>query len=152
MNHPWVLDRFAAVDRKDIDGFIDMLTDDHVFIFGGRPPVVGKDDARSVVLQFWSMIGRLRHNIWRVREVGDFVTVEALIEYERLDGKVVLVPCCDVILVRDGKLCEQRAYLDQAAIFADLPDGSTAFEDAWIPDPAAARAALDLAETPDTRP
>jgi ketosteroid isomerase-like protein len=144
MENAWVLERFAAVDRKDIDGFIDMLSDDHQFIFGARPPVVGKADARAVVLHFWDMIGRLRHNIWRVREAGDIVYVEALIEYERLDGKVVLVPCCDVVRHRDGKLCEQRAYLDQTAIFADLSTGEHGYKDHWIDDIPTARKALGL--------
>lgn len=117
----WVLERFRAVDRKDIDGFINMLTDDHVFLFGGRPPVVGKDDAREQVLIFWSMIGRLKHNIWRVTEVGELIFVEANVDYERPDGTWVTVPCCDVIRIRGDKICEQRAYLDQSAVFADEP-------------------------------
>ena len=73
----WVLERFRAVDRKDIDGFIDMLTDDHRFLFGSRPPVIGKVEAREQVLHFWSLIGRLRHNVRRVTEAGEFVFVEA---------------------------------------------------------------------------
>lgn len=149
MKNAWVLDRFAAVDRKDIDGFIDMLSEDHRFIFGARPPVVGKADARTVVNHFWAMIGRLRHNIWRVREAGDIVTVEALIEYERLDGKVVLVPCCDVVRHNGHELIEQRAYLDQTAIFADLSNGEHAYKDRWIDDIPAARAALGLAPEPE---
>ena len=119
----WVLERFRAVDRKDIDGFIDMLTDDHKFVFGTRPPVVGKDEARTVVLHFWSLIGRLRHNIRRVTEAGELIFVEADVDYERLDGKVVTVPCCDVIRTRGYKLCEQRAYLDQSPVWAGLSEG-----------------------------
>lgn len=115
----WVLRRFAAVDAKDIDGFLDMLTDDHRFVFGGRPPVIGKPDAREQVLHFWTMIGRLRHNIWRVTAVGDLVFVEADVDYERLDGHSVTVPCCDVIRIRGDKICEQRAYLDQGPVWAD---------------------------------
>lgn len=149
MKNAWVLERFAAVDRKDIDGFIDMLSDDHQFIFGARPPVIGKNDARVVVNHFWALIGRLRHNIWRVREVGDIVYVEALIEYERLDGKVVLVPCCDVVRHNGSELIEQRAYLDQTAIFADLSRDEHPFKDYWIDDIPAARAALDLAPEPE---
>lgn len=149
MNNAWVLDRFAAVDRKDIDGFIDMLSADHRFIFGDRPPVIGKEDARTIVNHFWTMIGRLRHNIWRVREAGDIVYVEALIEYERLDGKVVLVPCCDVVRHNGSELIEQRAYLDQTAIFADLSSGEHPYKDRWTDDIPAARAALGLAPEPE---
>lgn len=119
MSDHWVLERFRAVDRKDIDGFIDMLTDDHKFIFGSRPPVIGKDDAREQVLFFWTLIGRLKHNIWRVTEAGDLIFVEANVDYERLDGQWVTVPCCDVIRIRGDKICEQRAYLDQSPVFAE---------------------------------
>ena len=120
MNDHWVLERFRAVDRKDIDGFIDMLTDDHKFIFGSRPPVIGKEDAREQVLFFWTLIGRLKHNIWRVSEVGDdLIFVEANVDYERPDGLWVTVPCCDVIRIRGDKICEQRAYLDQSPVFAE---------------------------------
>jgi ketosteroid isomerase-like protein len=115
----WVLRRFAAVDRKDIDGFIDMLTDDHRFVFGGRPAVIGKADARAQVLHFWSLIGRLKHNIWRVTAIDDRVYVEAEVDYERLDGHSVTVPCCDVIRIRGDKICEQRAYLDQGPVWAE---------------------------------
>ncbi len=149
MKNSWVLERFAAVDRKDIDGFINMLSEDHRFIFGARPPVIGREDARTIVNHFWTMIGRLRHNIWRVREAGDIVYVEALIEYERLDGKVVLVPCCDVVRHNGSLLVEQRAYLDQTAIFADLSGGDHAFKDRWIDSIPEARKALGLAPHPE---
>lgn len=149
MRNGWILERFAAVDRKDIDGFIDMLSEDHKFIFGARPPVVGKNDAREVVNYFWTLIGRLRHNIWRVREAGDIAYVEALIEYERLDGNVVLVPCCDVVRHNGSLLVEQRAYLDQTAIFADLSTGEHVYKDHWIDSIPEARKALGLAPKPE---
>lgn len=124
----WVLRRFAAVDAKDIDGFIDMLTDDHRFVFGGRPPAIGKDVAREQVLHFWSLIGRLKHNIRRVAAIDDLVYVEADVDYERLDGHSVIVPCCDVIRVRGDKICEQRAYLDQSAVWAGLAGSHVPWE------------------------
>jgi ketosteroid isomerase-like protein len=150
MKNIWALQRFAAVDRKDIDGFVNMLTDDHRFHFGARPAIIGKSDARAAVVHFWTMIGRLRHNIWRVREAGNIAYVEALIEYERLDGKVVLVPCCDVMVMRDGQFCEQRAYLDQGAIFApDLTAAGHVYKDRWIDEIPTARAALGLGPKPE---
>lgn len=129
MQDHWVLERFAAVDRKDIDGFINMLTDDHRFLFGGRPAVIGKADARKQVLLFWSMIGRLRHNIWRVTVAADdLIFVEANVDYERLDGYCVTVPCCDVIRTRGKLICEQRAYLDQSPVMAATLDQHVSWE------------------------
>lgn len=126
----WVLERFRAVDRKDIDGFLDMLTEDHRFLFGDRPPAIGKAQAREQVLHFWSLIGRLRHNVRRVTEAGDLLFVESDVDYERLDGGMVTVPCCDVLRVRDGKLCEQRAYLDQSPVWAEVAEGAIGFDQA----------------------
>ncbi len=123
-----MLERFAAVDRKDIDGFINMLTDDHSFVFGGRPPAIGKAVAREQVLHFWSLIGRLRHNIWRMNVIGDLIYVEADVDYERLDGHSVTVPCCDVIRTRGNLICEQRAYLDQSAVWAELTGAPVLWE------------------------
>jgi ketosteroid isomerase-like protein len=129
MQDHWVLRRFAAVDAKDIDGFVDMLSEDHRFIFGGRQPVVGKADARAQVLLFWAQIKRLRHNIWRLSVVGELVYVEANVDYERLDGHAVTVPCCDVIKTRGDKICEQRAYLDQSPIWAAWDGAPVRFDD-----------------------
>jgi ketosteroid isomerase-like protein len=124
----WVLRRFAVVDAKDIDGFIDMLTEDHRFVFGARAPAIGKTEAREQVLHFWSLIGRLRHNIRRVTAIDDLVYVEADVDYERLDGHSVTVPCCDVIRIRGDRICEQRAYLDQAPVWTDAVERHVPFE------------------------
>ena len=81
------------------------------------------------MLHFWSLIGRLRHNIRRVTEAGELVFVEADVDYERLDGRMVTVPCCDVIRTRGRKLCEQRAYLDQNPIWAETTEGGARFKE-----------------------
>lgn len=129
MTDHWVLRRFSAVDAKDIDGFLDLLTVDHRFTFGARPPVIGKAAAREQVLHFWSLIGRLRHNIRRLTVATDeLIFVEADVDYERLDGHSVTVPCCDVIRVRGKLICEQRAYLDQSAVWAEAVERHVPWE------------------------
>jgi hypothetical protein len=54
------------------------------------------------------------------------------------------VPCCDVIRIRGDKLCEQRAYLDQTAVWADLNTGQTKFKARWNDDVGSARRELGL--------
>lgn len=117
----WILKSFAAIDAKDIDSFIDMLTDDHRFVFGHRSPVIGKVDAREQILHFWSLIGRIRHNIKRLTIASeDLVFVESEIDYERLDGHSVTLPGCVAIGTRGSLICEQRAYLDQSPLWAEI--------------------------------
>lgn len=117
MTHPILDERFKAVDSKDLSGFLDLLTDDHVLVFGNREPVYGKETAGRQVEQFWAMIGGLKHNIQSIREVGDTAFVESLIDYKRLDGRVVRVPCCDVFVMEGDKIRETRAYLDQSPLW-----------------------------------
>lgn len=111
--------RFDAVDAMDLDALLALHSPDGRLIFGARPPVVGRKAAAEQIRAFWSQIAGLRHNLVRVSAVGTLAFVESLIDYERLDGRVVTVACCDVFTVRDGLIVETRAYLDQSAVFAD---------------------------------
>lgn len=111
--------RFDAVDAMDIESFLAVHLDNGRLLFGARPPVVGKKDIATQVQAFWRMIGGLRHNILRARASGPLVFVESLIDYERLDGRIVQVGCCDVFKFAGEQISETRAYLDQSEIFAD---------------------------------
>ncbi|HEX7784465.1 MAG TPA: nuclear transport factor 2 family protein [Sphingobium sp.] len=119
----WVLRSFDAIDAKDIDAFLDMLTDDHRFVLGAMPVVIGKNSAREQIVQFWELIGRIRHVVKHVSMCGTaLVFVESEIDYERLDGHCVTIPGCVAIKLRGDLICEQRAYFDQGALWAELPD------------------------------
>lgn len=117
MQDHWITKRFSVVDAKDIDGFLAMISEDHQLLFGGRPPVVGKTAAREQVLAFWAAIDSVKHNLQKIYEQDNTVIVESVVEYGRLDGKKVSVPCCDVFTIRDGLIAETRAYLDQAPVW-----------------------------------
>lgn len=110
--------RFRAVDAKDMAAFLAMLTDDHVFVFGDREPVIGKAGAQEQVAAFWSSITALHHNIQRIHRADNWIVVESVVDYERLDGRVVHVPCCDVFRTAHAKIAETHAYLDQSAVWA----------------------------------
>jgi ketosteroid isomerase-like protein len=44
--------------------------------------------------------------------VDDVVITEMAVDYERLDGRKVTLPCCNVFRVRDGLISDYRVYLD----------------------------------------
>ena len=110
--------RYASVDAKNIEEFINLLSDDHRLVFAHRAPVIGKENAREQVLEFWSMIKSVRHEITHIHDCGDTQLIEALVHYEMPDGSKHEIPCCDVMEIRSGKILEQRAYLDQSSLFA----------------------------------
>lgn len=110
-------ERFDAVDAMDIKRFLDVHTDDGILLFGGRPPVRGKQEMSTQVQEFWQAIAGLRHDVIRVRAVDSTVFVESVVTYTRLDGRSIAVACCDVVEFEGHRIRETRAYLDQSEVF-----------------------------------
>ena len=60
---------------------------------------------------------KVSHNIKARWQKGDTVVCELDLAYHRKDGKVVTVPCLDIIRLKDGKVKSLRAYLDATPAF-----------------------------------
>jgi hypothetical protein len=48
----------------------------------------------------------------------DVVIAEMNVRYERLDGRKVTLPCCNVFRVRDGLVSDYRVYVDLGPVYA----------------------------------
>jgi len=117
----WLRDLYSTIDAKDLDGFVGALSDDVVVVFGNNPPAVGKDQVRAAIGGFFGTIASMSHNFLHVYADGDTTLLEADIDYGRLDGSHVHVPCLSV-LHRDGDVVDQlRIFVDLAPVFAPLP-------------------------------
>jgi hypothetical protein len=46
------------------------------------------------------------------------VIAELDVHYQRLDGRRVTLPCCNVFRVRDGLVSDYRVYLDIGPVYA----------------------------------
>jgi ketosteroid isomerase-like protein len=109
------------IDKQDAAGFVAGLTDDVVFTFGNHPSAVGHDAVTGAVEAFWSSIGGLRHRVQDLWEVEPDVTVVwLLVDYTRLDGQVVTVPCVDILRWTGDKISDWRIVIDVAPIYAPL--------------------------------
>ncbi len=109
--------RFTAVDAMDLDAFVTLHSDDHQMVFGHRPAVVGLADMSTQVAEFWKSIQGLTHNLRRIAQTADRVYVESVVDYDRLDGRQVQVPVCDVFTIAGGRIAETRAYVDQSPVW-----------------------------------
>ena len=115
----WINDYYANIDNMRLDDFVNSHTDDVVVKFGNNPPAVGKDQVRAAIGQFWTLIGGMKHSFVNVHEAGNTTVLEADIDYTRLDGQVVTVPCASIIdRVDDGKVSGLRIYIDLAPVFS----------------------------------
>lgn len=107
---------FAAVDRRDVAGFMAFLADDCVFRFGNVPPVVGREAVGQAVAAFLAGIQALSHEICAVVEAGGCVACHGQVHYVRRDGSTLTVPFADFFTLRQGKICEYLIFIDISAL------------------------------------
>lgn len=114
-----ILDRlFGAVDRKDLDAYLACFTEDAEYKAGSLPAVFGHQAIQEFGARVIPYFDNVVHNIKDSWQEGDTVICELELTYYRKDGKVVTVPCLDVIRLKDGKVKSLRAYLDASPAFA----------------------------------
>ena len=109
---------FAALDAKDPAAITARMTDDVQMRLGNADVVEGKAKFREATDAFVASIAAIRHEITSMWSVDDVVIAEMAVHYERLDGRKVTLPCCNVFRVRDGLVFDYRVYLDIGPVYA----------------------------------
>ena len=110
------VDRFNTVwNGHDIDGILDMMTDDVIFeaSFGKDPwgsRVVGKPAVRAFLKDMMERIPDIRWDEIRHFAHPDLVTVEWLKSGTPKGGAAYKVEGCDILTIRDGKIAAKRSY------------------------------------------
>jgi ketosteroid isomerase-like protein len=109
---------FAALDAKDPAAVTAQMTDDVRMRFGNQAIVEGKARFLEATESFVASIKAIRHEISSMWSLDDVVIAEMDVHYQRLDGKKVTLPCCNVFRVRDGLVSDYRVYLDIGPVYA----------------------------------
>lgn len=109
---------FAAVDRKDAEGFAAFLTNDATFRFGNAEAVTGKAGIRDAVAGFFGSLTALSHHIERTWVAADSVACDGIVTYVRHDGLEIRLPFADVFVMRADKISEYLIYIDIAPLYA----------------------------------
>jgi len=114
---------FAAIDRKDTEGFVGFLTDDAVLRFGSSPPVTGRDGIRELVSGFFEAVRALSHVVRYATEGDGRLICEGEVTYERHDGSEITLPFANVMELAGGGAGERRirhykVYADYGPLFA----------------------------------
>jgi ketosteroid isomerase-like protein len=108
--------RFSDVwNGHDLDGIIDMFTDDVVFeaSFGEEPwgtRAVGKAAARELIASMIERVPDIRWDAIRHFVSPEHATVESVTTGSPRDGKRFEVHLVDVLTLRDGKIAAKRSY------------------------------------------
>ncbi len=109
---------FAAVEANDVNAYVSLFTDDAVYKAANFDQVIGPEGIRQFAAPVMQMFEKVTHDIKGMWEDGNTVIAEVLLTYSRRDGKVVTVPCVDVIRFEGGKIKSLQAYLDISPAFA----------------------------------
>jgi ketosteroid isomerase-like protein len=110
---------FAAVEANDVDTYVSLFTDDAVYQAANFPPVIGPEGIRQFAAPVMETFSRVSHDIKAMWEPErDVVIAEVMLTYNRKDGKVINVPCLDVIRLAGDKIKSLQAYLDLSPAFA----------------------------------
>jgi len=113
-----ILERmFGAANRGDSDAFLGCFTEDAEYQVANRPAVHGRQAIQEFRAGMVPSFKKVLHNIKNSWQKGDTAVCELEVEYHRNDGKVVTVPCLDIIRLKDGKVKSLRAYLDAGPAF-----------------------------------
>jgi ketosteroid isomerase-like protein len=109
---------FAAFDAKDVSALAAFMTDDVRLRLGNAEMVTGKPAFVEAVTAFFASVARFRHHLVDVWSDGEALIAELDVQYTRLDGREVTVPCCNVFRLREGSIADYRTYIDATPVYA----------------------------------
>lgn len=113
-----IVDRlFGAVERGDLDAYLECFTEDAEYKAANVPAVFGHEAIKQFGAQMKPLFDKVAHTVKNSWRHGDTVVCEMDLSYTRKDGKVVTVPCLDIIRLKDDKVKSLRAYLDATPAF-----------------------------------
>ena len=89
-----------AVDNANDDDIAALAAAEVHFRFGNAQPTDTRSELLSAARAFRDSIAGLRHTILDLWEVGDGTVIALMdVHYERLDGRELNLPCCNVFRV-----------------------------------------------------
>jgi ketosteroid isomerase-like protein len=108
-----------AVDDADHNAIAALTADEVHFRFGNAAPTSTRSELLAAAQSFRDAIADLHHTILDLWEVGDGMVVALMdVNYRRLDGSELTLPCCNVFGVRNGVVNDYRIYMDVNPVLA----------------------------------
>src|ERR1700760_1709239 len=115
-------DMFAALDRGDIDGYLEYLAPGASLRFANNPAVVGRQANKESLQRFYEVFKWCRHAPCQPWPPTKGPGGEADVSYERTDGREVHVPAVTICRFDEHDLVDDyRIFVDLAPLFAVGP-------------------------------
>jgi limonene-1,2-epoxide hydrolase len=117
---------YAAWKTDDLDGVMNLCTEDVIAVNVPIGPIHGKTKVRSFFAKFGNGMTEKRYDVFRIIADDASAVVEGVENYVK-DGKQVSLPYMSTFLFRDGLISEWRDYFDLQTVLRQLElplDGS----------------------------
>ncbi|RYG24971.1 nuclear transport factor 2 family protein [bacterium] len=111
---------FAAIDARDAEAFGSYIAEGGIFRMGSYPPVQGPTEATEFVRGFFAGLDHVRHEILQTYEASGQLFIEGNVTYGLKNGKEVMVPFLNRLLVRGDKAEQYMIYLDPTPVAAAM--------------------------------
>jgi ketosteroid isomerase-like protein len=108
---------FEAGGATGMDGVLALCAEDTLFQLGGATGR-GPRGLEQIFAPLRGEVTQAQHRIRRASESGEVVTCELEVTYTRRDGKVITLPCCDVLGFEGERIKELRIYMDVGPLLA----------------------------------
>jgi ketosteroid isomerase-like protein len=109
----------SAVDNADHATIAALTTKDVHFRFGNAEPTTTQSELLAAAGSFRDAIAELHHTFVNVWEVSDGTVIATMdVNYRRLDGHRLTLPCCNVFRFRNGLIDTYLIYMDVNPVFA----------------------------------
>ena len=109
----------SAVDNANDDDIAALSAAEVHFRFGNAQPTNTRSELLAAARVFRESIAGLRHTILDLWEVGDGTVIALMdVHYERLDGRELNLPCCNVFRVHNGRVDKYLIYMDINPVLA----------------------------------
>ena len=110
-----------SVDKKDARGFAAAFTETASLRFGNADPIFGREAIEAAIAQFFDTFATLRHEERGTRLAGDTLIIEAVVTYQRHDGREVSIPAVTIFHLAGSAPGEpERPLADECRIYVDL--------------------------------
>jgi len=108
---------FDAVHRNDVAAYGKCFAEDAEYRVANFPAAHGRQEIEAFGARVTPMFKQVLHDVKNMWQIGDTFVSELYVEYHKKDGKVVRVPCLDVIKVENGLVKSLHAYIDATPAF-----------------------------------
>jgi ketosteroid isomerase-like protein len=112
-----IVRRFLTQTRS-VDEFASYFTEDAFYRVGNTEPLIGRDRIRESSVRFRQAVKSIVHDVKQIWEMGNTVIVEIDVTYTRNDGKIIKLPCLDVVELEGDKFKAIHIYMDISPVFA----------------------------------